>query len=102
MTTASLRRSHLRMTQLILAGVAAWATLALFGAASPTATPPVSGPGSVRLVDNDDQQAQQQQIDQQTTIQAEQQAEQQNEAAQQQAQQDELQGQQVEAQAGNP
>jgi hypothetical protein len=98
--------------QLIFAASAACAMLALFGAASPDATQP-PGPASVSLADhaaplsppnvgrpggfaadiNDDQQA---------VIQAEQQAEEQNEAAMQQAQQDELQGQQVEAAAGNP
>jgi hypothetical protein len=112
MTTTS-PKPHLRIMRLIFAGAAASAMLALFGAASAATTQPVPGPGSVRLADhasplsppnlggpggfaadiNDDQQA---------VLQAEQQAEEQNEAAQQQAQQDELQGQQVEAQAGNP
>jgi hypothetical protein len=111
MTTASPHRTRLRIMQLIFAGAAASAMLALFGAASPDAIQPppgsvsladhaaplsppnVGGPGGFAADNNDDQEA---------VIQAEQQAEEQNEAAMQQAQQDELQGQQVEAAAGNP
>ncbi|MDT5224497.1 MAG: hypothetical protein QOG19_1904 [Mycobacterium sp.] len=120
---ARLRGWHARPIQLILAGVAAIAMLALFDAGR-LDTEAALGSGSVRLantsaqypqtppnlvghggiaIDNDDDQAQQQELQAlQQMQQAEQQAEEQNEQAQQQAQQAEQQGQQVEQQANNP
>ena len=116
-STDGARRRLLRLMQLIFAGAAALAMLALFDAARPDTTGSVLNSASVRLADmavpapsgggfaadDGDDQAQQQlqqQLQQiQQMQQAEQQAEEQNEAAQQQALQDELQGQQVEQQA---
>jgi hypothetical protein len=110
--------THLRRMQLIFAGAAAIAMLALFDAARPDTTDTVLG--SVRLTDvglplpqtppnlsgggfaaddGDDQAQQQEQQALQQMQQAEQQAEEQNEQAEQQAMQDELQAQQTEQQA---
>jgi hypothetical protein len=108
--------------QLIFAGAAALAMIALFDAARPDATDTVLGAGSVRLTDvalpapasgpfggfatdSDDDQAQQQaQLQEQLALQqmqqSMQQAEEQNEQAQQQAQQAEQQGQWVEDHPG--
>jgi hypothetical protein len=106
------------MMQLIFAGAAALAMIALFDAARPDATHTVLGAGSVRLTDvalpapasgpfggfatdNDDDQAQlQEQLALQQMQQSMQQAEEQNEQAQQQAQQAEQQGQWVEDHPG--
>lgn len=121
------RRRQLRLLQLIFAGAAALAMLALFDAARPDTTGSVLDSASVRLTDlavpasgpsglqfpqappsvaggfaaddSNDQAQQQEQQAMETIQQAEQQAEQQNEAAQQQALQDELQAQQTEQQA---
>jgi hypothetical protein len=111
--------THLRTMQLIFAGAAAIAMLALFDAAQPDATGTVLG--SVRLTDvglplprtppnlsgggfaaddGDDQAQQQEQQTLQAMQQAQQQAEEQNEQAQQQAQQAEQQGQWVEEHPG--
>jgi hypothetical protein len=121
-TTAPDQRRRLRMMQLIFAGAATLAMIALFDAARPDATHTVPGTGSVRLTDvalplpasgpfggfaadNDDDQAQQQaQLQEQLALQqmqqSMQQAEEQNEQAQQQAQQAEQQGQWVEEHPG--
>ena len=115
-TTTGARHRQLRMMQLIFAGAAALAMLALLNAAAPDATQSVLASGSVHLIDqafpqtapnvigggglaaddgSDQQQAQlQQQLAQQEMLQAEQQAEQQNEMAQQEAQQAEQQANQ--------
>jgi len=106
------------MLQLIFAGAAAIAMLALFDSARPGTTETVLGSQSIRLTDmavdlpapssgpfggfaadTDDDRAQQQQQMQQAQ-QAQQQAEEQNEEAQQQAQQAEQQGQWVEDHPG--
>jgi hypothetical protein len=113
--------THLRTMQLVFAGAAAFAMLALFDAARPDTTATVLGSGSVRLTDvglplpqtppnlsgggfaaddGDDQAQQQEQQALQQMQQAEQQAEEQNEQAQQQAQQAEQQGQWVEEHPG--
>ncbi|HEY1841316.1 MAG TPA: hypothetical protein VGG53_14060 [Mycobacterium sp.] len=98
----------------LVAGAAAVALFALFGTAWPGAaeTTVASVPAQlvdqstaqtpqIRLVDDDDDQAQQAENNAiQTMIQSEQQAEQQNEQAQQQFIQDQLQAQQTEQQAG--
>ncbi|WP_297728245.1 hypothetical protein [Mycobacterium sp.] len=117
-TTAPDRRRRLRAMQLIFAGAATLAMIALFDAARPDATPTALGAGSVRATDvalaapasgpfggfaadNDDDQAQQQEQQAlQQMQQSEQQAEQQNEQAQLQAQQAEQQGQWVEDHPG--
>jgi hypothetical protein len=123
--SAGARRRQLRMMQVIFAGAAAIAMLALFDAARPDTTQSVLASGSVRLTDKafpqtppviggggfaaddaSDQAAQQQaqQAEQQAMQemqQAEQQAEEQEELANQQAQQAEQQGLQVQQQA-NP
>ena len=119
--TAGARRRRLRMMQLIFAGAAAIAMLALSDAAGPDTTHTVLGSGTVRLTDvgvqlpdtppnlsgggfaaddGDDQAQQQEQLALQQMQQSEQQAEQQNEQAQQQAQQAEQQGQWVEEHPG--
>ena len=96
--------------QIIFAGAAAVAMLALFDAARPDTTPSVLASESVRLVDQSfpqmppsllgdgglasdesSDQAQQEQLVMQEMLQSEQQAEEQNEAAEQQAQIDEQQ-----------
>ena len=98
--------------QIIFAGAAAVAMLALFDVARPDTTRSVLASGSVRLVDesfpqtppgllgdgglasdeSSDQAQQQEQLAMQEMLQSEQQAEEQNEAAEQQAQMDEQQG----------
>jgi hypothetical protein len=109
------------MMQIIFAGAAAVAMLALFDAAPPETAQSLMPSGSVRLVDqafpqtppgllggglasdeSNDQAQQQEQLATQEMLQSEQQAEQQNEAAQQQAQLDEQQAQMDEQQANNP
>jgi hypothetical protein len=102
------------MMQVVFAGAAAVAMLALFDAAPPDIIRPLVSSGSVGLIDqafppsapslvgsgfaaddNDDQQAQQQeQLAQEEMQQSEQQAEEQNQIAQQQAQQAEQQANQ--------
>jgi hypothetical protein len=102
---------QLRTMQIIFAGAAAVAMLALFDAARPDTTPSVLASESVRLVDqsfpqmppsllgdgglasdeSSDQAQQQEQLAMQEMLQSEQQAEEQNEAAEQQAQMDEQQ-----------
>ncbi len=113
------RGRQLRIVQLIFAGTAAAAMLALSDTARPEATtlgqvrvtdtaiesllpqsPPGLGRGGFAADDGDDQAQQQEQQALQQMQQAEQQAEQQNEAAQQQAQQAEQQGQWVEEHPG--
>ncbi len=109
--TTDARRRQLRTMQIIFAGGAAVAMLALFDVARPDSTPSVLASGSVRLVDqafpqtapgllgggglasdeSSDQAQQQEQLAMQEMLQSEQQAEEQNEAAQQQAQLDEQQ-----------
>ncbi|WP_077097113.1 hypothetical protein [Mycobacterium terramassiliense] len=96
------RRQWQRL-QLIFAGAAALATLALFGTAHPdvAVAAPASGPvGGFAADDGDDQAQLQQQLAQQQLQQSMQQAEEQNEQAQQQAQQAEQQGQWVEDHPG--
>ncbi len=114
-TTAGGRRR--RLLRLCLAGAAALAVLALYGAAQPQIRGTTGGSGSVRLIDaalspqappgltggalaaDDDDQAQlQQQLNQQHL----QQAEEQNEQAQQQFNQDMQQQQTYENQFNNP
>jgi hypothetical protein len=104
MTSSVFHKSRqLRTLQIIFAGAAAVAMLALFDAAQPDAPQSVLASGSVRLVDDSSDQAQlQQQLATQEMLQSEQQAEQQNEAAQQQAQLDEQQAQIDEQLANNP
>jgi hypothetical protein len=121
---AGARRRQLRMLQLIFAGVAALAMLALFDAARPDTTQTVLGSGSVRLTDvalpapaggpfggfaadNDDDQAQQQaELEEQQALQqmqqSMQQAEEQNEEAEQQFEQGMQQAQMDEQQANDP
>lgn len=114
------RRRQLRMLQLIFAGAAAIAMLALFDSARPGTTETVLGSQSIRLTDmavdlpapssgpfggfaadtDDDQAQQQEQQALQQMQQAQQQAEEQNEQAQLQAQQAEQQGQWVEDHPG--
>jgi hypothetical protein len=94
-------RRHLQAMQVIFAGAAAIALLAVGPAGLaeaspqiPQSTPAVLGSGGFAADDNDDQEAQlQEQLGQQEAQQAEQQAEEQNEAAEQQAQLDEQQAQ---------
>ncbi|ORV85676.1 hypothetical protein AWC11_19540 [Mycobacterium interjectum] len=96
-------RRQRQRPQLILAGAAALATLALFAAPGPDVVlaAPASGPIGGFAADDDDDQAQlQQQLAQQQLQQSMQQAEEQNEQAQQQAQQAEQQGQWVEDHPG--
>ncbi|MCK8644059.1 hypothetical protein [Mycobacterium colombiense] len=119
-TTAGGRRR--RLLRLCLAGAAALAVLALYGAAQPQIRGTTAGSGSVRLIDaalspqappgltggalaadDDDDQAQlQQQLNQQQLQQSMQQAEEQNEQAQQQFNQDMQQQQTYENQFNNP
>jgi len=117
-TRARLRQ--LRMMQIILAGAAAIAILALSDVPRPDTTQPVLASGSVRLIDqafpqtppsviggsgfaaDDSGDQAEQQAAQQEMQQAEQQAEQQEALANQEAQQAEEQGRQVEEQANNP
>jgi len=114
------RRRQLRMMQIIFAGAAAIAMLALFDAARPDTTQPVLAAGSVRLIDqafpqtppsviggggfaaDDSGDQAEQQAAQQEMQQAEQEAEQQEALANQEAQQAEQQGLEVEEQANNP
>jgi hypothetical protein len=119
-TAPGARRRQLRMMQLIFAGAATVALLALFHSAGSTET--TLGSGSVRLADtafpltppglsgtggfatdSDDDQAQlQQQIDQQMLQQSMQQAQEQNDEAEQQFNQDMQQQQLYENQFNNP
>jgi hypothetical protein len=106
------------LIQTFFAGVATFATLALFHAAQPDGTKAVEASGSMRLVDratdlpnlgnargfaadgdDDEAQLQQQLQNQQEIQQSEQQAEEQEQLDLQEAQQAEQQGQQVEQQA---
>ena len=107
------------LIQTFFAGVATFATLALFHAVQPDVTKAVAASGSVRLVDratdlpnlgnargfaadgddDDEAQLQQQLQTQQEIQQSEQQAEEQEQLDLQEAQQAEQQGQQVEQQA---
>ncbi|OBF47532.1 hypothetical protein A5787_10510 [Mycobacterium sp. 852002-50816_SCH5313054-b] len=100
--TGTARRQWRRL-QLIFAGAAVLATVALFGTARPAVAlaAPVSGAfGGFTADDSDDQAQLQQQLAQQQLQQSMQQAEEQNEQAQQQAQQAEQQGQWVEDHPG--
>jgi hypothetical protein len=109
-TTAPDQRRRSRTMQLILAGVAALAVIALFApfdAARPDTTHAVLGaPFGGYAADDDDQAQQQAQLQEQLALQqmqqSMQQAEQQNEAAQQQFEQDMQQAQLTEQQANNP
>jgi hypothetical protein len=113
--------TQFRSLQLIFAGAAVIAMLALFDAARPDTTATMLGSGSVRLTDvgvplpqtppdlsgggfaaddGDDQAQQQEQLALQQMQQSMQQAEEQNEEAQQQAQQAEQQGQWVQDHPG--
>jgi hypothetical protein len=97
------KTAHHRRLRLAVAAAAILAALAAYDVAQPATVPTALRSGSVRLIDDSNDQAQlQQQLAQQEMLQSEQQAEQQNEAAQQQALQDELQAQQTEQQANNP
>jgi hypothetical protein len=101
--TAGAWRRQLRMAQLVFAGAAAVALLALFDATQTGAPGTMPGTDSVRLADSDDDQAQlQQQQDLQQMLQSMQQAQEQNDAAQQQFNQDMQQQQLYENQFNNP
>lgn len=105
---APARVRRLRTLQLLFAGAAALALLALFDAARPDTTHTTPAAGSVRLTDGfaadgDDDQAQlQEQLALQQLQQSMQQAEQQNQEAQQQFEQAMQQAQLTEQQANNP
>ncbi|HUE32419.1 MAG TPA: hypothetical protein VMQ38_05885 [Mycobacterium sp.] len=119
---AGARRRELRMMQVILAGAAAIAMLALFDAARPDTTETMLGSGSIRLTDMavdlpvpasgpvggfaaddaDDQAQQQEQLALQQMQQSMQQAEEQNEEAEQQFEQGMQQAQMDEQQANDP